>query len=84
MWKRYRFKLILKKLELDNGRKIDKFIIEWTQDVTDEFEELEIIMNWLGPERLLTERISGVQKIGKATFKTGPLVSRDRIRLLDN
>jgi hypothetical protein len=71
-----RFTLTLKKVVL-NGRLVDQITLEWTSESTPE-EVLEMSQQWITSQNFLTQRMSGVKRVGESSFTIEPLEERQQ------
>lgn len=66
-----RFTLALKNV-LVNNRFVDEVSLEWVAESTPE-EVLEMSQKWIASHNFLTQRLSGVKKVGESSFTIEPL-----------
>lgn len=57
---------------LVNNRWVDLIALEWTTRATPE-EVLEMSQKWITTQNFLTQRMSGVKRVGESSFTIEPL-----------
>jgi hypothetical protein len=66
-----KFTLTMEKAVVD-GRDIDTIIMDWISDV--EYDEvLSISHNWISSQNFLTQRMSGLSRVGESSLTIEPL-----------
>lgn len=66
-----RFTLSMEDLLVD-GIKISNIIIDWIEDVTQQ-EVLEMSHQWITSKNFLTERMTGLKKVGESSLTIEPV-----------
>ena len=66
-----RFTLSMEDLLVD-GIKISNMIIDWIEDVTQQ-EVLEMSHQWITSKNFLTERMTGLKKVGESSLTIEPV-----------
>ncbi len=70
-----RFTLALRNVLL-RDRFVDEISLEWEADSTPE-EVLEMSQKWITTQNFLTQRMSGVKKVGESSLTIEPLEDRN-------
>ena len=70
-----RFTLALKKV-LVNSLLVDEITLEWVSEATPQ-EVLEMSQKWITTQNFLTQRMSGVKKVGESSFTIEPLEEKN-------
>ena len=68
---RVKFTLTMDDVTVD-GRDVDRIILDWISDV-DYNEVLSISHNWITSQNFLTERMSGLTRVGESSLTIEPL-----------
>jgi hypothetical protein len=55
-----------------NGRNIDSIILDWISDI-DHNEVLSISHNWITSQNFLTQRMTGLTRVGESSLTIEPL-----------
>jgi len=66
-----KFTLTMDDVEVD-GRNIDSIILDWVSDV-DYNEVLAISHNWISSQNFLTQRMTGLSRVGESSLTIEPL-----------
>lgn len=66
-----KFTLILKKVQV-NSSLVDEIGLEWVSEATPQ-EVLDMSQKWITTQNFLTQRMSGVKKVGESSFTIEPL-----------
>ncbi len=66
-----KFTLTMENLTVD-GREIDSVVMDWVSDV--EYEEvLNISHNWISSQNFLTQRMTGLSRVGESSLTIEPI-----------
>jgi hypothetical protein len=68
---RMRFTLSMEDLVV-NEKQIDNVILDWVEDVSQE-RVLEISHQWISSQTFLTERMTGLDKVGESSLTIEPM-----------
>ncbi len=68
---RMRFTLNMEDLVV-NGSTIDNLILDWTEEVSQE-KVLEISHQWISSQTFLTERMTGLNRVGESSLTIEPM-----------
>ena len=68
---RMRFTLNMEDLVV-NGSVIDNLILDWIEEVTQE-KVLEISHQWISSQTFLTERMTGLNRVGESSLTIEPM-----------
>jgi hypothetical protein len=55
-----------------NGRNIDNIVLDWVDDVT-QAEVLEMSQQWISSQSFLTDRMTGLLKVGESSLTIEPV-----------
>ena len=55
-----------------NGSTIDNLILDWIEEVTQE-KVLEISHQWISSQTFLTERMTGLNRVGESSLTIEPM-----------
>ncbi len=55
-----------------NGNTIDNMVLDWVEEVTQE-KVLEISHQWISSQTFLTERMTGLNKVGESSLTIEPM-----------
>ena len=70
-----RFTLSLRNVLVDE-RFVDEVCLEWIAKATPE-EVLEMSQKWITSQNFLTQRLSGVKRVGESSFTIEPLEEKN-------
>jgi hypothetical protein len=68
---RVKFTLTMDNVEVE-GKKIDCIILDWESDV-DRNEVLSISHDWITSQNFLTQRMTGLNRVGESSLTIEPL-----------
>lgn len=68
---RMRFTLSMEDLVVEE-KQIDNMILDWVEDVSQE-RVLEISQQWISSQTFLTERMTGLNKVGESSLTIEPM-----------
>jgi hypothetical protein len=68
---RMKFTLNMENLEV-NGRAIDTMVLDWIEEVSQE-EVLEMSQQWISSQTFLTDRMTGLHKVGESSLTIEPV-----------
>ncbi len=68
---RMRFTLSMEDLVVEE-KQIDNMILDWVEDVSQE-RVLEISQQWISSQTFLTERMTGLIKVGESSLTIEPM-----------
>lgn len=68
---RVKFTLIMDNVEVE-GKNIDCIILDWESDV-DRNEVLSISHDWITSQNFLTQRMTGLNRVGESSLTIEPL-----------
>lgn len=66
-----KFTLNMENLEV-NGRAIDTMVLDWIEEVSQE-EVLEMSQQWISSQTFLTDRMTGLHKVGESSLTIEPV-----------
>ncbi len=66
-----KFTLNMENLDL-NGKSIDNVILDWIDEV-DQDKILEMSQQWISSQTFLTERMTGLHKVGESSLTIEPV-----------
>jgi len=66
-----KFTLNMENLEV-NGRTIDTMVLDWVEEVTQD-QVLEMSQQWMSSQTFLTERMTGLRKVGESSLTIEPI-----------
>ena len=66
-----KFTLFLRNVQV-NDRHVDEVLLEWVAEASPE-EVLEMSQEWITTQNFLTQRMSGVKRVGESSFTIEPL-----------
>ena len=66
-----KFTLNMENLEV-NGRTIDTMVLDWVEEVTQD-QVLEMSQQWMSSQTFLTDRMTGLRKVGESSLTIEPL-----------
>jgi hypothetical protein len=66
-----KFTLNMENLEV-NGRAIDTVVLDWIEEVSQE-EVLEMSQQWISSQTFLTDRMTGLHKVGESSLTIEPV-----------
>jgi hypothetical protein len=66
-----KFTLNMENLEV-NGRAIDAMVLDWIEEVSQE-EVLEMSQQWISSQTFLTDRMTGLHKVGESSLTIEPV-----------
>ncbi len=55
-----------------NGNTIDNMVLDWVEEVTQE-KVLEISHQWISSQTFLTERMTGLNRVGESSLTIEPM-----------
>jgi hypothetical protein len=55
-----------------NGRTIDTMVLDWVEEVTQD-QVLEMSQQWMSSQTFLTERMTGLRKVGESSLTIEPI-----------
>jgi hypothetical protein len=65
------FTLNMENLEV-NGRAIDTMVLDWIEEVSQE-EVLEMSQQWISSQTFLTDKMTGLHKVGESSLTIEPV-----------
>ncbi len=66
-----RFTLSMEDLVVD-GRSVDNMVLDWVDEVTQE-DVLKMSQQWISSQTFLTERMTGLHRVGESSLTIEPL-----------